>query len=225
METLAEGNAAGRGVISPLVANVYLHWFDKLFYRADGPAKWANARLVRYADDYVVLARYQGPRLQGWIEEKIEQWLGLEINREKTRVVDLREEKASLDFLGYTFRWQSDRYGRNQRYLHVGPSKKALQRERDRINELTDRRQGNTPITQLIARLNRQTKGWGAYFSWGYPRDGFRKINWHLGYRLANHLKHHRSQRPYRLPEGMSYYEHFQRLGLEFLTIPHGDSR
>jgi hypothetical protein len=86
-----------------------------------------------------------------------------------------------LDFLGYTFRWQSDRYGRNQRYLHVGPSKKTLQKERDQINEMTARRQGCTPITRLIARLNRQTKGWAAYFSWGYPRDGFRKVNWHLG--------------------------------------------
>ena len=56
-------------------------------------------------------------------------------------------------------------------------------------------------------------------FSLGYPRRAFRQINWHVGYRLANHLKHHRSQRPYRLPEGMSYYGHFQRLGLEFLQV------
>ncbi len=53
------------GVISPLLANLYLHWFDKLFHRADGPAEWANAKLVRYADDFVVLARYRCPRLQG----------------------------------------------------------------------------------------------------------------------------------------------------------------
>ena len=46
-------------MISPLLANVYLHWFDKLFHRADGPAQWAGAKLVRYADDFVVLARYQ----------------------------------------------------------------------------------------------------------------------------------------------------------------------
>ncbi len=207
------------GVISPLLANVYLHWFDKLFCRADGPAQWAKAKLVRYADDFVVLARYQTSRLRGWIEEKIEQWLGLEINRDKTRVVDLREEKASLDFLGYTFRWHRDKYGRAQRYLHVGPSKKSLQRERERINALTDRRQGCTPIPQLIARLNRQLKGWANYFSLGYPREAYRKINWHVGYRLANHLKHHRSQRPYQLPAGMTYYDHLQRLGLEFLRI------
>ena len=212
------------GVISPLLANVYLHWFDKLFHRADGPAGWANAKLVRYADDFVVLARYQGERLQGWIEEKIEKWLGLEINRAKTRVVNLREEKASLDFLGYTFRWHRDQYGRDIKYLNVEPSKKALQRERDRISEMTDRRQGCTPIPRLIDGLNRQLEGWANYFSLGYPRRAYRNINWHLGYRLANHLKHHRSQRPYQLPEGMSFYEHLQRLGLKFLRIKPCDS-
>lgn len=211
------------GVISPLLANIYLHWFDKLFYRADGPAHWAKAKLVRYADDFVVLARYQTPRLRSWIEEKIEKWLGLEMNRDKTRVVDLREKKASLDFLGYTFRWDRNLSG-SGRYLNVEPSKKALKRERERINELTDRRQGCTPIPRLIERLNRQLKGWANYFSFGYPRKAYGKIDWHLGYRLANHLKHHRSQRPYQLPEGMTYYQHFQKLGLQFLRLQSRDS-
>ena len=212
------------GVISPLLANLYLHWFDKRFHRADGPARWANAKLVRYADDFVVLARYQGARLRGWIEEKIENWLMLELNRDKTRVVDLREDKAGLDFLGYTFRWDRDLYGSGRRYLNVEPSKKSLQRERDAITALTDRSQGCTPIPRLIARMNRQMKGWASYFSYGYPRRAFRKINWHAGYRLARHLKRHRSQRAYRLPEGDSYYEHLQRLGLEFLRSPSGVS-
>lgn len=71
------------GVISPLLANLYLHWFDKLFLRTGGPADWANARLVRYADDFVVLARYQGKELINWIEEKLERWLKRE--RDKLR--------------------------------------------------------------------------------------------------------------------------------------------
>lgn len=79
------------GVISPLLANLYLHWFDKVFHRSDGPAQWAGAKLVRYADDFVVLARYQGSPLIGFIEMKMETWLGLEINRDKTRVVQLSE--------------------------------------------------------------------------------------------------------------------------------------
>jgi len=212
------------GVISPLLANVYLHWFDKLFHRANGPARWANAKLVRYADDFVVLARHQTPKLRGWIEEKIE-WLGLEINRDKTRVVDLREEKASLDFLGYTFRWDRDLYGRDGRYLNVEPSKKSLKRERERISEMTDRRQSCTPIPRLIERLNRQLKGWANYFSLGYPSKAYRTINWHTGYRLVKHLTHHRSQRPYKPPAGVSYYEHLQQLGLEFLKVRPRDSR
>jgi RNA-directed DNA polymerase len=207
------------GVASPLLANLYLHWFDKLFHRADGPARWAGAKLVRYADDFVVLSRYPGKRLRDWIESKLERWLKLEINRDKTRVIDLREDKASLDFLGYTFCWRRDRYGRRQRYLHVGPSKKALQRERDKLTEMTGSHQCHKPIPKLIAGLNRHLKGWGNYFSYGYPRHAFREINWHVGHRLYRHLNR-RSQRAFRLPEGATYYQHFRRLGLEPLKIP-----
>src|SRR5439155_21653005 len=92
------------GAISPLLANLFLHWFDKRFHAADGPAHFAKARLVRYADDLVILARYQGQQLVGWVERILEGWMGLRINRDKTRVVDLNQEGASLDFLGYQFR-------------------------------------------------------------------------------------------------------------------------
>ena len=129
------------GVISPLLANLYLHWFDKEFHRPGAQPHWAGARLVRYADDFVVLSGYPGKRLYGWIESKLEQWLKLVINRDKTRVINLGEEKASLESLGYTFRWNRDRYGRNSRYLHVGPSNKALQRERDKLAAMTDSHQ------------------------------------------------------------------------------------
>jgi RNA-directed DNA polymerase len=201
------------GVISPLLANLYLHWFDHLFYRADGPACWAGAKLVRYADDFLVLARYQGDRLGGWIESKLEGWMGLEINRDKTRVVDMREKGASLDFLGYTFRWHRDLYGSGRRYLHAGPSKKALQRERDQLREMTDTRHGCQPLPGMIEALNRHLKGWANYFRWGYPRMAFRHINWYVRYRLVQHLRR-RSQRPWRPPGGRSCYEHLQRLGL-----------
>src|SRR5262249_58235508 len=60
------------GVLSLLLANVYLHWFDKRFHGKDGPAGFANAKLVRYADDFVVLARYQGARLRRWLEGTLE---------------------------------------------------------------------------------------------------------------------------------------------------------
>jgi RNA-directed DNA polymerase len=201
------------GVISPLLSNVYLHWFDRLFHRADGPAQWAGAKLVRYADDFVVLARYQGTRLTGWIESQLEGWLGLEINREKTRVVKLKEEGASLDFLGFTLRYYDDLKGQGRRYLNVSPSGKALKKEREKLHEMTDHRQCHKPIPQLIEELNRHLGGWKNYFDFGYPRQAFREINTYVRYRLTQHLRR-RSQRPYRPPEGVSFYEQIQRLGL-----------
>ena len=122
------------GVISPLLANLYLHWFDKVFHRPDGPANWADARLVRYADDFVVLARHQSARLSGWIEAKLESWMGLEINREKTQVVDLKEAGKALDFLGFTFRFDRSLYKNwKKRYLNVFVSEKSVAREREKL--------------------------------------------------------------------------------------------
>ena len=202
------------GVISPLLSNLYLHYFDKVFHKPDGPAYWANARLVRYADDFVVLARYQGERLKGWIESKLESWMELEVNREKTRVVDLKEEGQSLDFLGFTFRFDRSHYRHwKKRYLNVFPSEKSLARERDKLRELTARRRSCMPIPRMIGEVNRHLKGWGNYFQYGYPRRAFRKINSFAELRLGAHLKR-RSQRPFRPPEGRTIHRHLGKLGL-----------
>ena len=211
----SQGTPQG-GVVSPLLANLYLHWFDTVFYRPSGPAHWARAKLVRYADDFVVLARYQSPRLRGFIESKLETWMGLEINRDKTRVIDLKQEGASLDFLGFTFRYDRDRKGRDHRYLNVFPSKKALQRERAKLRELTSGRRCFYPIPMLIEDLNGHLNGWANYFHFGYSRDAFRQINTYVRDRLTQHLKR-RSQRPFRPPEGVTYYHQLQRLGLVYL--------
>jgi RNA-directed DNA polymerase len=204
------------GVISPLLANLYLHWFDTVFYRPGGPAHWAKAKLVRYADDFVVWARYQGSQLREFIETKLETWMGLEINRDKTRVIDLNEEGASLDFLGFTFRFDRDRKGRGHRYLNVAPSKKALERERAKLRELTSGRRCCWPIPMLIEDLNGHLNGWANYFHFGYPRTAFRQINTYVRQRLTQHLRR-RSQRPFRPSEGVTYYEHLHRMGLVYL--------
>ena len=204
------------GVISPLLSNLYLHWFDVLFHRADGPALWAQAKLVRYADDLVVLASFQGKQLTGWIESKIEAWLGLEINREKTRVINLRQEGASLDFLGFTFRYHHDLKRQGWRYLRVGPSGKALKKEREKLRLMTDRQWGFKPIPQLIEEINRHLEGWRNYFHFGYPRRAFRAINYYTCARLCQHLRR-RSQRPFRPPRGVSIYHHLHHLGLKSL--------
>jgi len=204
------------GVISPLLANIYLHWFDKVFHRPNGPAYWANARLVRYADDFVIMARYQGERLQEWIEAKLEGWMSLQINREKTRVVNLKKEGESVDFLGYTFRYDRDLRGRGHRYLNVFPSKKSVARERERLRNMTSSRYCFKPVPLLVEELNRHLRGWSNYFNFGYSHDAFREINRFVRSRMAVHLGR-RSQRPFRPPGGRTLYEHLDRMGLVYL--------
>ena len=201
------------GVLSPLLANIYLHWFDHLFQRADGPAQWAKAKLVRYADDFVVLARYISPQLRGWIEGKLEGWLGLQLNREKTRVLDLRQTGQSLDFLGYTFRYDLDQYGRTQRYWNLQPSRKTMAREREAVRKLISPKQCFTPLPELIGQLNRHLRGWANYFKLGYPRNRFRDLNHFVRHRLGKHLRR-RSQRGWRVRQGVSLYAHLEHLGL-----------
>jgi RNA-directed DNA polymerase len=202
------------GVLSPLLANVYLHWFDHLFHRGDGPAHWAKAILIRYADDFVVLARHLSSKLRGWIEGQLEGWLGLQINRDKTRVLDLRHAGQSLDFLGYTFRYDRDLMGRAQRrYLNLQPSRKAMAREREALRQLIHPSQCATPLPDLIRRLNRHLRGWSNYFQLGYPRKSFRHLNHFVRYRLGQHLQR-RSQRGWRARQGVSLYAHLQHMGL-----------
>lgn len=212
MKRLGRGTPQG-GVISPLLANIYLHWFDKVFHRKDGPGVWAKAKLVRYADDFVVLAHYIGPRITGWIETKLEDWMCLELNRDKTCVVNLREEGRRLDFLGYTFRFDRDLLGRGHKYLNVFPSEKSLLREREKLRQMSSARMCFKPIPVLIEEINEHLRGWSNYFSYGYPSKVFHKVNWYVRERLKCHLSR-RSQRPFRPPEGMSHYARFERMGL-----------
>jgi RNA-directed DNA polymerase len=204
------------GVISPLLANLYLHWFEKMFYRFDGPGRWANAKLVRYADDFVVLARYQSQQLIHWIENLLEGRFRLTVNREKTRIVKLHEPGQSLNFLGFALRYDRDLFGRDHRYLNVFPSIKSMARAHDKVRDLTGPKRCFVSIRQVIDDLNRWTKGWSGYFRYGYPSHRFRNLNNFMLFRLTRHLQR-RSQRAYRTPAGKSVYFHLQSLGLRFL--------
>lgn len=204
------------GVISPLLSNVYLHWFERAFHAKNGPAHWAKAKIVRYADDFVILARYQGSRLRNWVEQTLEGRFQLTINREKTKIVKLREPSSSLDFLGYTFRYDRDLQGRPHRYLNLFPSRKAMAKARETIRDLTSPQRCFQPVVEMIGKINAWSKGWTNYFGYGYPRHAFRSIHSYLVSRITNHLRR-RSQRAYRPPAGKSFYAHVHDLGLRRL--------
>jgi len=165
----------------------------------------------------VVLAREWTAEMTAWVESKLEGKFGLEINRDKTRVVEVKREGGSLDFPGYTFRWDRDRKGRSKKYLNVFPSAKSVAREREKLRELTAVSQSHTPLPQLVNRLNRQLRGWANYYGYGYPRGAWWEIDWFVRGRLIRHLRR-RSQRPYRPPRRMGWYEHIQSFGLVLLN-------
>ena len=164
----------------------------------------------------MVLARYQGDRLRDYIETKIESWLCLELNRDKTKVIDLRQPGTELDFLGYTFRYNRDLKGRGFRYLHVAPSQKALAVQRERVRAMTSSRRCHVPIPRLLKEVNVQLRGWARYFSFGHPRKAMRAMNWYVRCRVIKHLGR-RSQRPFRPPKGQTYYQRLKQLGLVYL--------
>ncbi len=162
----------------------------------------------------VVMARFIDQRIVGFIEEKIERRLGLVINRDKTRVVRMHDEGATLDFLGYTFRFsRSHRIGGGPRYWRLEASNKAQMRARDKLRDITSVRFCWMPIKDVVDRTNALLRGWLAYFSKGHPAKARRSLVRFAEKRLIGHLRR-RSQRPYRPPEGVSFYQHVHDLGL-----------
>lgn len=108
----------------------------------------------------------------------MENWLGLVINRDKTRVVNLSEEDTWLDVLGYRFRYERALCGRDHRYLNLQPAEKSLARERETLRQMTGPSMCFKPIRWLVWEMDRHLKGWREYFGLGYPRRAFRKTGW-----------------------------------------------
>jgi RNA-directed DNA polymerase len=187
VEGVHERTVAGTpqgGVISPLLANVFLHVLDtELSARGVG-------ELVRYADDGVVLCRSaaQAEHALAAVGEILAS-LGLRLHPEKTKVVDLREGREGLDFLGCHFRarmsgrlWEQKRVLRY--YLHRWPSQTAMARVRAKVRDRTGRNRVGLDIRDVIADLTPILRGWGNYFRTGNAADKFRQIDRYVVWRL-----------------------------------------
>lgn len=177
------------GVISPLLANIYLDALDKAWER-DGTGLGV---LVRYADDLVVMTRT--PQALERAERLVKMTLaglGLELNPDKTRKVDLREGRGGFDFLGCHFHARvSGRLlerGIRRYYLHRWPSARAMSRVRQRVRGLTGRSRVGTDIRIVISDLNPVLRGWGNYFRTGNASDKFISIDYYVEGRLRGLL-------------------------------------
>jgi len=186
------------GVISPLLANIFLHAFDRAW------EEQGTGEVVRYADDFVVLCRSQEQAEEAQRRATaVLGDLGLSLHPDKTRVVDLREGKEGFDFLGCHFHarmsgklWEQKRIIRY--YLHRWPSVRSMKRARARIKALTARSQVGQQLEDVIARLNPFLRGWGNYFRTGNAAIKFVSLDGYVAWRLKRLLmkKRGRNLRP-----------------------------
>ena len=197
------------GVISPLLANIYLHvldeeWEKRGYNRREGP----NVQLVRYADDLILLTNGDAE----WAMDRLQEILGqleLELNEEKSRVVDA--EKETFDFLGFTYRRVTNpKTGKRATLFY--PSQKAQKRLREKVKNILN---PHYPIalTERIRRTNRLVRGWVNYFRVGNSSRVFHGIRSHVEMKVRRVLqyqrgRHGRGWRRYR------YVDLYQRLGL-----------
>ena len=135
------------GVLSPLLANIYLHLLDKAVSRLNGIFKRYGIEIVRYADDFVLMGRHIPKRVLNYLNNLLSK-LKLKLNMEKSRMVHAFKEP--FDFLGFTFRYDNDQYGRNLKYWNVVPSDKSLNKVRENLRSYL-KKNGHKP-PQTVAR-------------------------------------------------------------------------
>jgi RNA-directed DNA polymerase len=202
-----KGNEKGTpqgGVISPLFANIYLNVLDTLWAVKKVQEK-LGARLVRYADDSVILCRGNADRILKGVKLVLND-LGLSLNEEKTRIVDARQEM--FQFLGFSIGIKrGKRTGRE--YPHTEPSKKALKHIRSEIKRLTTEQYSAAPTEDVIKRVNEVARGWVGYFRFGNCTKAMYSFKRYLVYRMRIYLrrKHHYRSFGYKAFPDRYYYD------------------
>jgi group II intron reverse transcriptase/maturase len=179
-----EGRGTPQGApISPLLSNLYMRRFV-LGWKTLGHERRLQARIVNYADDFVICCRGTGQQAQAAMRSMMER-LKLTVNETKTKLCRVPEQ--SFDFLGYTFgRCYSAKTGRA--YLGTRPSKKKVRKLCESIHELTNRRILWLETEEIVGRLNSRLLGWANYFYLGLASKAYRAVDRHVTGRLRRWL-------------------------------------
>ena len=204
------------GVISPLLTNAYLNWFDKVFLGPSNPAHKLGVKLLRYADDIAAVAKEISPKLIEFIKRILEDKLGLKLNPEKTKTIYLKRGE-SMDFLGYTFRYVPLLQNPQKRYCNYKISKKAQIKARKVVKTLARTVGRRVKVEDFLPRLNLYLDGWGRYFSKGYPSKEFDKLNNYVRYTVRKELMR-KSQRGYKIGKDTTWYQYLKDKGLVTLS-------
>ena len=195
------------GVISPLLSNLYLHLLDRIWQRHELVRK-LQAKLVRYADDFVVLCRKDVVTPLTTIRSILEK-LELNLNEGKTKIVDANKEE--FYFLGFALKVNISAKGK--RYPHVNPREKAVEKVNTRIREITARNQTWRPIQEVVRDMNQVLRGWSGYFHYRNSTVALSKVKRHAEERLRTHLRKRHKVRDWktsviRFPRRVLYEEY-----------------
>lgn len=199
------------GVISPLLANIYLNLIDKAVSRPDGHFHKYGDRMIRYADDFILMAKKIPAHCIDYLHSMLDR-MGLEVNEDKTRLVNVEYEP--FDFLGFTFRYDRDLFVKNKKYLNIIPRKKSAQAVRAKIKEYLSRNGHKNPIA-LTKGLNPILIGWMNYYSIpkvSYPQKEKRNLRWYMIDSLHRYYRR-KSQRKSKL---------YRQNAFEVLTTKYG---
>jgi group II intron reverse transcriptase/maturase len=192
VRTATAGTPQG-GVISPLLANVYLDELDRTWTATCSDL----GRLVRYADDFVILCRTRG-RAEAALDEvrEILARLRLQLHPAKTRLVELGPGKDGFEFLGCHLRVVRSHF-KGRSYLFRWPGPRAMKSIRSRVRDLTgpSRWAGMRDIRDVIGELNPVLRGWGNYFRTGNASDKFNTVDRYVRERLMRLLEQRGGQR------------------------------
>lgn len=185
------------GVLSPLLANIYMNLIDKAVNKTTGVFNATGVKIIRYADDFVLMSRELKTEAQETLKELIER-MGLKINEDKTQTIN--SEATAFYFLGFTFRYDKDLYGGNYRYWNVTPSKYNQNKVRHKIREQLHRSLHFAP-DRLADALNKILRNWLNYFEIegvSYMSETKRALRFYLSKSLYRYYNR-KSQRKSRL--------------------------
>ncbi len=209
------------GVISPLLANLYLHWLDQIWEKRGFGTRPHDAHIVRYADDFVILCSRRPEFYLGQAQAVLDR-LGLTLNAKKTRIVNARE--TTFDFLGHRFAVRdSKRSGEQKTYYY--PSPKAMKSVKNKIKEAVHSGQ-HWDLPELIRdRVNPILRGWGNYFKMGNSRQHFVSIANYTTYTLCIMLrkKHQKRSKGWRDHPPSWFYEYQKLFPLYSLSVGGSD--
>ena len=173
------------GVISPLLANIYLNILDRIWDKYQLAEKY-QARLVRYADDMVILCTGETTQAYAVLQTLLNK-LGLKLNKEKTQIRDARKER--FGFLGFSVGVaKAKQTGKS--FPLVEPSDKAIKSLKQKIKYYTRRDMNPVPLEIIVATLNQTARGWSNYFHYGHGHRKMKKIKYYLEESLRLHLRY-----------------------------------